>query len=99
MLLALALLGGYAGTLGNGHHNGLIQEISSGIADVGAGHRHLAGLKLHLAGGVADVCNLTVGLDEVAGIHRRLELNVVVGTEQALVARSEEHTSELQSQN
>ena len=86
MLLGPAPLGGYAGTLGNGHHNGLIQEIGSGVADVGAGHRHLAGLKLHLAGGVADVCNLTVGLDEVAGIHGRLELNVVVGTEQALVA-------------
>ena len=30
--------------------------------------------------------DLTVGLDEVAGVDRGLKLNVVVGTEQALVA-------------
>ena len=74
MLLALALLGGHAGALSNGHHNGLLQEISSRIADVGAGDSYLAGLKPHLAGGVADVSDLTIGLDEVAGIHRRLAM-------------------------
>ena len=86
MLPAPGPLWGDAGGLRNGPPKGLLQEISSRIADVGAGDSHLAGLKLHLAGGIADVSDLTIGLDEVAGIHRRLELNVVVSAEKALVA-------------
>ena len=52
---------GVTQVLGDGDHNGLSQEIGGGVADVGAGHGHLAGLELHLAGGVADVGDLTVG--------------------------------------
>ena len=67
-------------------NDGLVQLVSSGSADIGAGNDDLAGLEAHGAGGVADLLDLAIGLNVVAGVHGSLELHHVVSAEQALIA-------------
>ena len=82
----LLVLGGDAGAGSTADHDGLSQDVGSGIVDVGTRNDDLAGLELHLTGRVADVSDLTNGLDVVTGVNGSQELDVVISAEQALIA-------------
>jgi len=85
-VFALAILGGYTGAGSTANEDFLFKHIGGAGADVGTGLDDLVGLEAHLAAGVANVGDLAISLDVVAGIDGSLEFNHVVGAEETFVA-------------
>ena len=85
-VVTLAVLRGDAGTRGTADKDALFKHFGSTGADFGKGADDLVGLKLHLAGSVADVSDFAVSLNIVAGINGSLEFDHIVSTEKAFIA-------------